>query len=154
MERLDRFAPPGMGTSGLRRWTLGAILISAFFSMSFLVAYVSELADLTKAMEQPVFPGLTMKPFKDLILVPMLLFRVAPLVPLLHIPGNYLYFIEESKSIYLMKRINNPLEMHLRCLALPVAGAVLVIGAGLALYFVYLLVYNLCTPEILLPASL
>lgn len=154
MERLKRFVPPGMGISSIRRWTVGAIVIAAMFSMCFLTEYVTQLAELKKAMEQPVFSGLTMKPFADLIVYPMILFRLAPFVPILHIPSMYAYYFQETKSIYVMKRLKSPLELHLRCFALPVAGTALVIVAGYAAYFFYQLIYYTCTPEILLPASL
>lgn len=154
MEKLKRFAPPGMILSGIRRWTVGAIAIAAMFSLCFLTEYVTQLAELKKAMEQPVFSGLAMKPFADMIVVPMLLFRLAPVVPLLHIPSMYGYYSQETRSIYVMKRLQNPFEMHLRCLALPAAAAVLVIVAGCAVYLFYQFIYYTCTPEILLPASL
>lgn len=154
MERLDRFAPPGMDTVSIRWWTIGVIAFSAVFSMSFLMEYANELHELRRNMEQAVYHGMTMVPFRDLIVFPMLMFRIAPMVPLLHIPSNYMYFQQESKSLYLMKRLKNPWEMHLRCWALPVAAMLLVVAAGCAVYLLYQLYYYVCTPEILLPETL
>lgn len=154
MERLDRFAPPGMDTSRQRWAVVSVIVISLFFSISFLVEYAEKLRELRANMEDPVYAGMTMTPFRDLIVFPMLMFRMAPVVPLLNIPGNYLYFYQETKSIYVMKRLRSSLELHLRCLVLPIAGMFLVIGAGCIVYLFYYLIYYFCTPEIFLPAIL
>ena len=154
MARLNRFSPPGMDLGSLRRWTIGTILIAAFFSLSFFYGYVDQLTILQDQMKYPVYAGLTMQPFGDLVLVPMLLFRLAPLVPLLFIPTHYLYYFQESKSVYLMQRVRNPLEIHLRSITLPILGAAVVIGAGCAVYLFYQLIYYTCTPEVLLPASM
>lgn len=154
MGRLKRFVPPGMGISSIRRWTVGAIVIAFGFSVSFLITYSLQLHELMRNMEQPVFSGLSMKPFRDMIDYPMILFRLAPVVPLMFIPGYYQYFNEETKSIYLMKRVKSPLEIHLRSFAIPVMGAALVVAVGCVVYFVYQFIYYTCTPEILLPASL
>lgn len=154
MERLDRYAPPGMDLSGIRRWTVGAIVVSALFSMIFLSEYATELSELRQIMEHPVYAGRTMTPFGDLIVLPMILFRIAPFIPLVHIPSMYGYYFQESKSIYVMKRLKNPFELHLRCLTLPILAALLVVLSGAAVYLLYRLFYYICTPEILLPAAL
>lgn len=154
MERLDRYAPPGMGTTRIRWWTLGTIAFSAMFSLVFLIEYFSELHELRREMENPVYHGMTMTPFADLIVFPMILFRMAPVIPLLHILTQYAYFFQETKSIYLMKRLRSSKEMVIRCLVLPVAGMLLVMAAGCAVYWLYYWIYYTCTPEILLPANL
>lgn len=154
MEKLKRFAPPGMGISGVRVWTIGTIVVSTLFSMIFLMEYFEELNELKRNMEYPVFAGITMTPFADLIYSPMAVFRLSPMVPLLYTTAHYQYFYQDTKSIYIMKRLKSPWEMHIRCLVLPVLGAVLVVAAGCAVYWVYNLIYYACTPEILLPANL
>lgn len=50
---------------------------------------------------------------------------------------HYYYHYNGSKSIYLMKRIVNPLELHRRCLALPV----LVTGITLVIMFLLVCAY-------------
>lgn len=153
MEKLDRFAPPGMDTTRMHLGTCFAIIFSAAFSLIFLRNYFSELRELLRRMENPVYPGMTMTPFSDLIVFPMVVFRMAPIVPLLDIPARYAYFFQETKSIYLMKRLRSPKELLIRCLVLPMAGALLIIVLGCAVYLLYYLIYMTCTPEILLPAK-
>lgn len=154
VEKLDRFAPPGMGIRGLRNWTIGFLILSTVFSMGFLLEYFQEFNALKRQMEYPVYAGMTMTPFRDLIVYPMILFRFAPVVPLLSIPSFYLYYYQETKSVYLMKRLESPWEMHCRCLILPFAGMFLAVLAGAVVYGLYYLLYLCCTPEHLLPAIL
>lgn len=153
MGKLERYAPPGMGIKGIRFWTIGAITVSFLFSMMFLLEYFSVLNELRRNMEYPVYAGVTMTPFSDLIYTPMAVFRLAPMVPLLYTVSHYLYFYQETKSIYIMKRLKSPWQMHIRCVALPILGAILVAAAGCAVYGIYWMIYRFCTPEILLPAG-
>ena len=154
MERLDRFVPPGMNIFRIQIATVVAIVFSFLFSLGFLASYNQELAELKRQMEYPVYSGLTMTPFRDLIAFPMIVFHIAVLTPLLHIPGLYGYFYQESKSVYIMKRLNSPMELHLRCLVLPLLCMLLIAVIGAMMYWLYYLVYVTCTPEILLPANL
>lgn len=154
MERLDRFVPPGMTALRIKVATVTAIVLSLLFSLGFLASYHQELAELKRQMEYPVFHGLTITPFRDLIIFPMIAFHISVLLPLTHVPGLYGYFYQDSKSIYLMKRLNNPMELHLRCLVLPLGAMVLTAAIGMIVYWLYYLIYMTCTPEILLPANL
>ena len=154
MERLERFLPPGMNTFRIKIVTVLAIVFSFLFSLGFLGSYNQELAVLKRQMEYPVYAGLTMTPFRDLITFPMIAFHIAVLTPLLHIPGMYGYFYQESKSVYIMKRLKSRMELHLRCLVLPLLCMLLIAFIGAMMYWLYYLVYFTCTPEILLPANL
>ena len=64
---------------------------------------------------------------------------------------HWFYHYQGSKSIYLMRRLPRRSELPVRCLAVPVAGA---LGAGALaaiLLGVYWMVYRLCTPAAALP---
>lgn len=53
---------------------------------------------------------------------------------------HYYYHYNGSKSIYLMRRLKNPLELHKRCLTLPVLAA----GITFAIAFLLLCAYYGC----------
>ena len=64
---------------------------------------------------------------------------------------HLLYHYQGSRSIDLMRRLPRRSELPVRCLAVPVAGA---LGAGALaaiLFGVYWMVYRLCTPAAALP---
>lgn len=81
-------------------------------------------------------------------------FRVVWIVLLILVVGialNYYSFHQGSKSIYLMKRLSDPMELHRRCVLLPalgMAGCLLLRGILIIVYFA---VYMLATPEGCLP---
>ena len=66
---------------------------------------------------------------------------------------NYVRFHTE-KSIYLMKRIPNKAELHVRCLALPVIFLTVGIIIAVVLYHLYVYVFFHCTPEGHLPENM
>lgn len=154
MAKLDRLSPPGMDIRVIRGWTVGALIVGLLFSLMFLVSYFTELDERMQMMEYPVFEGLSMPYFEDLVYFPMMIFRAAPTVPLIFGIVNYRYFYEESKSIYIMRRLRSPMELHIRSWALPVLGALVVVAVGCAVYGGYWLIYRYVTPEILLPAGI
>ena len=51
---------------------------------------------------------------------------------------HYLYFVRSSKSIFVMKRIASPFELHLRCLGFPL----LVLAAALMLCALMILIFR------------
>ena len=64
---------------------------------------------------------------------------------------NYLRVHQESKSIYVMKRISRRAELHERCLTIPVSFLAVGIVLAVVLYRLYLYVYFHYTPEGRLP---
>ena len=52
-----------------------------------------------------------------------------------------------SKSIYTMRRLKNPLELYVRCLAVPVVFIVLGIALIYLLNFIYIKIYLFLVPE-------
>jgi len=57
---------------------------------------------------------------------------------------NYAFYYKDSKSIYLMKRLPNPAELHVRSLVLPLTAILINIAAtGLFMYLYYLYYANL-----------
>ena len=55
---------------------------------------------------------------------------------------NYMSFWEKSKSIYVMKRVRSGAELHFRCLAVPVACAILACLTALILLGIYVLLFR------------
>ena len=52
-----------------------------------------------------------------------------------------------SKSIYTMRRLKNPLELYVRCLAVPVVFIILGIALIYLLNFIYIEIYLFLVPE-------
>ena len=74
-------------------------------------------------------------------------FGLVLIVTLSFISTHYSYHYRESKSIYLMRRLSDPWELHRRCLTLPVVGVGLALLVAFVLLMLYFAVYMGVTPE-------
>lgn len=59
----------------------------------------------------------------------------------------FLHHFIGSKSIYTMRRLKNPLELYVRCLAVPVIFIILGIALIYILNFIYIEIYLALVPE-------
>ncbi len=59
----------------------------------------------------------------------------------------FLYHFIGSKSVYTMKRLKNPLEFYVRCLAVPVTFIILGVALIYLLNFSYIKIYLYLVPE-------
>ena len=67
---------------------------------------------------------------------------------------HYAYHRQGSKSIYLMRRLPSKLELHRRCLTLPIAGILIALLTAFLLLLIYYAVYMNVTPaECLMPGQ-
>ena len=92
-----------------------------------------------------------MEPFLEVLDGALLGFAAAALLMAGLALWHLLYHYQGSRSIDLMRRLPRRSELPVRCLAVPVAGA---LGAGALaaiLLGVYWMVYRLCTPAAALP---
>ena len=60
---------------------------------------------------------------------------------------HYVYHWKGSRSIYLMRRLPNPWELHRRCLTLPALGIVFFLIFGAAEMFIMYGIYLLAAPD-------
>lgn len=60
---------------------------------------------------------------------------------------HYLYYYHESKSIYVMKRLPNRMEIHRRSFALPLTMLVVCLVTVLLLTVIYFGIYHLFVPD-------
>lgn len=134
--------PPSKVSDRFQYYIL-ALLASAAMSMRFLFQY----SDCYYGLED----GSAMKSFSELMYGKMNWFHILSLILVGVIVINYLSFFRGSKSIYLMRRLSNPWELHRRCILLPAAGIVISQVARLILILFYFAIYMLVTPDGYLP---
>lgn len=149
----DRLTP--MGTDGRKeaQWlglTLG--IAAAWNLFSFLLEYTRALDGLsrTAAGIRTLLPGAQMPPFSELsrpgalLYPPVLAFCIG--LSVAHYAAHY----AGSKSIYLMRRLPDRLELYRRCLGLPVLAAVTAMALLGLQTGAHYLIYILCTPKLCL----
>jgi hypothetical protein len=88
-----------------------------------------------------------MLPFLDILGGRMMGFAAAALCMVPLSIYHYAYHYSGAKSIYVMRRIPDKFELHRRCLALPILGALAYAVMAALLILIYLGIYVAVTPE-------
>lgn len=141
----ERYLPPGMSFRVQGMTLLIGLLVSFAYSLQFFDSYFEQYQLLfsekgylnTDAAIDAFLPilGSALNGFYMLAVV-MLLFSV----------WNWMYFYQESRSIYLMKRIRRK-ELYIRILTLPVLTSMAVLGLTGIVFLIYRGIYYGLTPE-------
>ena len=124
------------------------MVASTFWCMRFLIRYwdyrgqLFEIRGGRKILlenaKMPNFEFLT----KDLFEV----FGVVILFCAVVIAYHYYYHYQGSKMMYLMRRLPNNWEVHIRCFTLPVFASVIAILYMMVLRLLFYAIYVFCTP--------
>jgi len=151
---LDRFVPVGLDGKKEGQWIGTGMAVAAFAAiLNFANQYTDALSRLyvyglgTRRLNA----GAVMVDFIHLMPGCALGFSLVCLAMVLLGVYHYHYHTQGSKSIYLMRRLPKSWELHMRCLGIPVLGAVgsmALLGLLSALFY---LIYLSCTPAQCLP---
>lgn len=155
MSKLERFAPPGMRVNSWIYFLAVTLVGSALYTLVFFVGDLEQAMNLLYEYSNPprlkLVDGAVMPPFLSLMdgaLDPYPIFAFSMLG---FVISNYACFYQESKSIYTMRRIRSPWELHWRSWTLPVIGAVCYFAAMGLMTIICYIIYILCVPEGLFP---
>jgi len=153
MTFLTKNAPPGAEILVQTNRYFAALIWSVLWSLGFLFRYSSARNYLfyTDEFGRYLKSDAMMPEFRHLLGNAMLSVWVTVLILVVCIIINYHSFHQGSKSIYLMKRLPNPMELHRRCVLLPVLGMAICLLLREILIIVYFAVYMLATPARCLP---
>lgn len=148
-----RMAPPGMELSGMRRTMITGLTLSVIGSFGFLFRYMDAYADLFDRINgvKVLHSGAMMPAFAELLGGFLNGFLIMAVVMLGFIFYHYNYHHQESKSIYLMRRLPSRWERHRRCLVLPIMAALFCVLCMVVILGLYYLIYRFCTPTACLP---
>lgn len=139
----DRLVPPGMeGWKLVKNFLTGmafAVLVSLYFFIDYLDSYRSMYYNDEIVRSMPAFGAMIVNGY-------MVLFPITALAMLVNVVPYYLYFYTGSKSVYTMRRLGKPLEMHKRCWILPVCLCLTALAVWALMVAVYFLFYMLVSP--------
>lgn len=146
---LQRFVPLGVNARQELEWMFGGWMLSFFYSMGFLVRYEREYLSLFHTIDKRrvLLEGRFMPDFADLLGSHLYGFLIVALCMLAVVVYHYVYHRQGSKSIYLMRRLPDGMELHRRCWALPVLCALGSILLAFVLLLIYYAIYMLVTPD-------
>lgn len=146
---LERLAPPGSNYMQQIFFLIGTPLLSIWYSFGYFVQYSQAYYSIFDRRTGARISPDPMPFFWELLCLDA--FPIFCVSWIAFVIASYLYFFQESKSIYTMRRLRSPFELHLRCWALPVLG-VLILGLCYHLcYWLYSLHYFNATPASLIP---
>lgn len=140
---LDRLVPPGIEARKQLRSFLTCLVMSVFISTGWIIEYADSYwamyrnDELVRAM--PAFGTMIRGNY-------MIGFPVTVIAMLTYIIVYYVYYFTGSKSIYTMRRLGRPWELHKRCWTLPLLLSAAVLLVCVLLVGVYFLIYMLVTP--------
>ena len=156
-EFLKRYAPPGMELRSELVCFIVGICASFFYSMSFLINYFQHRDNLFDTNETgKLIEGAVMEDFYVLLGFDgkyeqvFIGFLITAIVMLGFTILHYSYYRQGSKSIYLMKRLPHPAEIHKRALILPFAAVLCCVIAAFLVMVLYFAIYVLATPTVCL----
>lgn len=157
IEKLKRYAPPGADVERQITWFFKLDISGlVYVFVTYLSSYLLErkLLFIISGYEKVLQPGAVMPDFAAICKNMFLFHGILILLMVGIMAGNYATYYRGSKSIYLMKRLPNPVERYWRCLALPLAGIFIIALTALAALLICFGIYMLCTPaECLLPGQ-
>ena len=143
IRKLERYAPPGYELKTELRYILyisvASFLVSFMFFLRFREAY-NLLFDFENGVKV-LLPNAQMPDFETLIKGAFSSFQALSLWISYYIWYHYRYFKVETKSVYLMLRLPNRFEYHMRCWAIPLAFILLSYLAIILLKVVYFTYY-------------
>lgn len=146
---LEPYVPPGMPIGTLLSSWIFCMAASTCWCMLFIVRYLDYRGQLfeyrngrrvlLENAKMPNFEYLTVNLFE--------VFGIVLLFCALVVVYHYYYHYQGSRMMYLMRRLPNKWEVHIRCFALPIAAGVITIVYMLVLRMLFYAVYVLCTPS-------
>lgn len=151
---LTHYTPPGMHMRGEFAFFIIGTLLAFLYALGYLVRF----ADAKDALYRYPYggrkildPSAVMPDFERVFDCAWAGFFIVALCMTGYILYHYLYFYQNTKSIYLMRRLEQRWELHRRCLTAPLIGIGLSLAfAALCFVFAYL-IYRYATPAVCLP---
>lgn len=151
---LSRFAPLGLDANREWQWLLTGWIVAGISAiLNFSNQYTDALSRLYLygLGTRTLIAGRRIEAFSRLVLGCDVGFSLVCLAMVLLGIYHYHYHSQDSKPIYLMRRLPSSWELHIRCLGIPVMGAVGAMAILGVLTVAFYLIYYFCTPAQCLP---
>lgn len=152
----NRYVPLGVDGKKERNKIGWAYIVACLYSMQIPMRYLGYRNELFEYVhgQYVLIDGAKMVPFRYLIENGGLeLFAWLPAALVLLAGYHYIYHRKDTMSIYLMRRLPAPMELHRRCWAMPLLGTIGTPVAATLISAFYYLIYILATPKQCLPLA-
>lgn len=152
--KITRYVPLGIALKPELGFIGAGMGGSLVYSLSFVVRYLNARITLYEwrkgeggKMIKQLSAGAVMPDFAGILEDALYGFGILSLCMLLVALYHYFYHYQESKSVYLMRRLPDRWEWHRRCLTLPAAVMVLCLLTALLLLLIFFGIYMIGTPQ-------
>lgn len=145
---LERYAPPGIDVKQERTLFLTGLGVAGAWSLSFFHSFNRYKDHLYthRGGQEFLREGAIMEDFVVVLGKSLWLFFLLALCMIAVAALHYAYHHQGSKSIYLMHRLPDRMELHRRCLTLPVLAILITLAAAFLVLVIYFAVYMCATP--------
>jgi len=153
---LTKYAPPGQDIKQEKSFFVLGMCGAVIFSMGYLGRYARAWSRLYEWDDgtRIKLTGTMMPEFLSLLKNALVGFLILAVAMLGFIAYHYMYYYKDSKSIYLMKRLPDKLEIHRCCISIPLMAASASVVTAILMTFIYFLIYILFTPgECIIPGQ-
>ena len=154
---LDQLMPPGVTYTRIWSAFLTILLIGIGIWFAACISLVGEVENYKINLAQGLYQVWDAPPLITSADEMLHIFRTFSLYAmallLCYTIPNYQYFRKDSKSVYLMKRVSDPIEIHKLCWTVPVMAAGTVLTLTVLLYAVFVMIYLVYVPEACLTAQ-
>ena len=148
-KKLARFLPLGVETETTFRQICTAYAIAICFSLGVPCRILGQYNNLfyKEGTKKILYEGIMMPMFGELAPTWFVLFGAFLIGCAGMVAMFYLHHRQESMSIYTMRRLPNRWELHIRCLTVPIAAALLAIILAILLMLLYYAFYMWLVPD-------
>ena len=154
---LNRLVPPGFDWGTELKWSISGLAGSLVLSlMLFFFEYGKYYSRLFRnevvegRVQRVLIEGAVMPDFASFAPQAMYGFAIVATSAILWAILHYSYHYRGSRSIYLMRRLPCGMELHLRCLTLPVCLVLVSLALGFVFLLLYYWYYMARTPDVCL----
>ena len=152
---ISKMTPPGIDAKGQFSLFTACNILSILYSFSFIFKYCMEYDNLfsNDGLTRTLREGVMIKDFHVILGTSNVGFYLSAVFMLFYVIYYYSAYRNGSMSIYLMKRLPNPYELHLRAWTLPIITAVFCLVIGFLMTVLYFGLYLIATPSKCLPSE-
>lgn len=146
---LTKNAPPGFDTDKEVRMYITGLVLMLVFSLNFFWDYYDAYDALFHWVkeEKVLLTGVVMQNFSEILGDNLRGFYLYCIVIAVMVLQHYWYYYQGSKSIYVMKRLKNPMEIHRRAWVIPLLGIVVTLLIAFVVMMLYFEFYMIVTPK-------
>jgi len=149
---LERFAPPGVNLKNELLMYMWTNIFAVIYSMGFIFRYIDAFDSLYvyKNMDRVLNTSAKMDPFAEILGNGYIGFYIPVLAAIVMIFYHYRYYHQDSKSIYLMKRLPKRFLIVKQCVTIPIIAIFATLMVFALIMMIYYAIYRFITPDVCL----